>query len=352
MLDEPLRKEMKRLQSRPRNRFLRLSGVAPGIILLLLLGLPLINPSLSTLNLLTQIFIMGIFAMSYDILLGYTGIVSFGHALFFGTGAYMTGLILSRTGPSLGYLLLAVLGTMTLVVMISLLIGYLSLRLKDVYYAMITLAFSELFFIIAEKWRSVTNGADGFSFRAPPILQDRVVYYYVTLCFLALIVLFLRRFINSPVGKVLQAIRENEKRAEFLGYDVLKFKLISTVVAGVVASFAGIAWALHQRFVSTGVMGVDKTIDALLMTTIGGTGTLYGALIGSGLTSVVKDWLSDLARIHPLFERWYILFGLLYILIVLFFPKGILGTLSQIRRNKKESDLQPHQVGEGKNDAS
>lgn len=310
-------------------RFSGSAWLVPGAIFLILAALPLIISSRSMLNLLTQIFIFGVFAMSYDILLGYTGIVSFGHTLFFGTGAYMAGVLLSRLGPNLGNLLLAVLATIVFVVILSLIIGYLSLRLKDVYYAMITLAFAELFFIIAEKWRSVTNGADGFSFRVPEFLQDRVVFYYASLIFLALIMLILRRFIDSPTGKVLQAIRENEKRAEFLGYDVLKFKLISTVMAGMVASLAGIAWALQQRFVSTGVMAVDKTIDALLMTTIGGTGTLYGALLGSGLTNVARNWLSELAEIHPIFERWYIIFGLLYILIVLFFPGGILGTLKR-----------------------
>lgn len=305
------------------------------LFLLILIAVPLLTPSRSALNLLTEIFILGIFAMSYDILLGYTGIVSFGHTLFFGTGAYLSGIILTRTGPNLGSLLLSVLVTIGLVTVLALIIGFLSLRLKDVYYAMITLAFAELFFIIAEKWRSVTNGADGFSFQVPSLLQDRVFYYYVSLAFLALIVIFLRRFIESPTGRVLQAIRENEKRAEFLGYDVLKFKLISNVIAGVVASLAGIAWAIQQRFVSTGVLAVDKTIDALLMTTIGGTGTLYGALLGSGLTNLVRNWLSDLAKIHPLFERWYLIFGLLYIFIVLFFPGGILGTLNHSFSRRK-----------------
>lgn len=309
----------------------------PVALLLVLAVVPLVSSSRSTLNLLTEIFIMAVFAMSYDILLGYTGIVSFGHALFFGTGAYMAGLIIKFTSPSLGYLLVAVLATIVFAMVISLIIGYLSLRLKDAYYAMITLAFAELFFIIAEKWRSVTNGADGFSFQVPAFFQDRVVYYYVILVFLVMVVIFLRRFIDSPSGRVLQAIRENEQRAEFLGYDVLKFKLISTVVAGVVASLAGIAWALQQRFVSTGVLAVDKTIDALLMTTIGGTGTLYGALIGSGLTNFAKHWLAELAKVHPIFERWYIIFGLLYILIVLFLPGGILGSLKRIWGNKTSS---------------
>ena len=297
----------------------------PLLAVLILAVLPLLTSSHATLNLLTQIVILGIFAMSYDILLGYTGIVSFGHVLFFGTGAYMVGLILKHSGPSLGSLLLAVLGTIIVSAIIALLIGYLSLRVKDVYYAMITLAFAELFAIIAEKWRTVTNGADGFSFRVPEVLADRTVFYYVTLAFMVVVVLLVRCFMHSPTGRVLQAIRENEKRAEFLGYHVIRFKLISTLVAGVVASLAGIAWALQQRFVSTGAMGTDKTIDALLMTTIGGTGTLYGAFIGSGLTNLAREWLANLAQTYPILERWYLIFGLLYILIVLFFPGGILG---------------------------
>ncbi|MDI6813210.1 MAG: branched-chain amino acid ABC transporter permease [Desulfitobacteriaceae bacterium] len=260
--------------------------------------------------------------------------VRFGRVvLFFGTGAYMVGLILKHSGPSLGYLLLAVLGTIIVSAGIALLIGYLSLRVKDVYYAMITLAFAELFAIIAEKWRTVTNGADGFSFRVPEFLADRTVFYYVTLAFMVLVVLLVRRFMHSPTGRVLQAIRENEKRAEFLGYHVIRFKLISTLVAGVVASLAGIAWALQQRFVSTGAMGTDKTIDALLMTTIGGTGTLYGAFIGSGLTNLAREWLANLAQTYPILERWYLIFGLLYILIVLF-PGGILGFFRGKRAGK------------------
>ncbi|KKM09927.1 branched-chain amino acid ABC transporter permease [Clostridiales bacterium PH28_bin88] len=306
-------------------------------LLLALAAVPALTESRATLNLLTQIYIMGVFAMSYDILLGYTGIVSFGHAMFFGAGAYAVGLIIRNTQPTLGWLALAVAGTLVFAVLLSLVIGYLSLRLKDVYYAMITLAFAELFFIIAEKWRGVTYGADGFSFRVPPFLQDRLVYYYVALAFMVAALLLLQRFINSPAGRVLVAIRENERRAEGLGYDVLRFKLISTVVAGVVASLAGIAYALYMRFVSTGVMSVEKTIDALLMTIIGGTGTLYGALVGSGVIHLAREGLSNLAGVHPLFERWYIIFGLLYIMIVLFMPAGIVGTWRRVSARTAET---------------
>lgn len=317
-----------------------------GILLLVLAAVPGLTDSRATLNLLTQIYIMGVFAMSYDILLGYTGIVSFGHALFFGAGAYAVGLIIRSTAPTLGWLAVAVAGTILFAVVISLIIGYLSLRVKDVYYAMITLAFAELFFIFAEKWRGVTNGADGFSFRVPAPLQDRLVYYYVALAFMVAVLLLLRRFIDSPAGRVLIAIRENERRAEFLGYDVLRFKLISAVVAGVVGSLAGIAYALYMRFISTAVLSVEKTIDALLMTIIGGTGTLFGAILGSGVTNLAREWLADLAKVHPLLERWYIIFGLLYVLTVLFMPAGLTGAWRQVSGRVRKS-FQPERRAQG-----
>lgn len=303
-------------------------------ILLVLLVLPQVIPSRATLNLLTQIFILAVLAMSYDILLGYTGIVSFGHALFFGTGAYTVGLIIKYTGNTPGHLLLAVLGTVAFATLLSLVIGVLSLRVRDVYYAMITLAFAELMFIVAEKWRSVTNGADGFSFQVPALFRDRVLFYYLALLFMVAVLVLLSRFIWSPTGRVLLAIRENERRAESLGYDVLLFKLISTVVAGVTGSLAGIMYALYLRFVSTSVLAADKTIDALLMTIIGGSGTLYGAILGSGVINLAHEWLADLSKIHPIFERWFIIFGIIYILIVLFMPGGIIGTINALSSRK------------------
>lgn len=295
-------------------------------VLAFLMLAPVIFQSTSTLTLLTQIFIMAVFAMSYDVLLGYTGIVSLGHTLFFGTGAYAVGIILANTGNTAGYLLLAIMGTLVIAVVISLIIGVLSLRVKDIYYAMLTLAFAELFFVIAQKWRTVTHGEDGFSFRILEILQDRAGFYYLALIFMVVILLVLKQFLNSPTGKVLVAIRENEQRAESLGYDVLHYKLIANVVAGVAASLSGVMFALFLRFVSTQVLVVDNTLNALLMTVIGGTGTLYGGILGSAVITLANDWLSGLARLHPIFDRWYIIFGLLYILIVLFVPGGIIGT--------------------------
>lgn len=298
---------------------------------------PLLTESRATLNLLTQIFIIAVFAMSYDILLGYTGIISFGHALFFGSGAYIIGLLLKNIGPSIPALLTGLVAVFLFGLLISLLIGTLSLRVRDTYFAMITLAFGELFFIAALRLRSVTGGEDGFSFRVPEILQDRVVYYYVALVFLILATWVLRNFVSSPTGKVLQAIRENERRAEAIGYDVFRYKLFSTAVGGVTASLAGALYALQMRFVSASVLSVEKTLDALLMTIVGGSGTLYGAIVGSALINWVHEWFSGLARVYPIFERWLLLFGIVYILIVLFFPGGLARSFTHILERKKNA---------------
>lgn len=310
------------------------SWLVQGLIVLFLVITPLFAGR-PMLNMLTLIFCMGVFAMSYDILLGYTGIVSFGHALFFGIGAYAVAILITQTKAALGFVLLAVLCALLINIILSMVIGFLSLRVKDTYYAMITLAIAEMGFIVAEKARHITNGYDGMTFRVPGIFMDRVAFYYLALAFLVLSFIFLWKFTNSPAGRVLVAIRENEQRVRFLGYNVLHYKLISTLVAGGMASLAGSLYAIHMRFVSTAVMATPKTIDALLATIIGGVGTLYGPVIGAGVVSFAGEYLSKLAKVHPLFERWYILFGLLYIIIVLYAPYGVMGTINKYRAKKE-----------------
>lgn len=299
------------------------------VILAALLVFPLVFDSRSTMILVSQMFILGVFAMSYDILLGYTGIISFGHAMFFGLGSYATAIMMKQWDNTLGVLFLAVLVTVGLAFVISLFIGFLSLRLKATFYAMITLAFAELFFIVAEKWRSLTQGNDGFTFSIPKLLNDRLTFYYVACIFMVVMYLCLRRFIESPVGKVLVAVRENEQRTESLGYQVVHYKIIANIVAGVSASLAGIMYALSIKFVNTSVFAVDKTVDALLMTIVGGVGTLFGPLLGSVIIQYAHESLTELAKVHWIFERWLILFGIIYILIVMFFPKGIVGTIQE-----------------------
>ncbi|MFJ8516774.1 branched-chain amino acid ABC transporter permease [Lysinibacillus xylanilyticus] len=297
------------------------------LMLAILVLLPFVNDSRTLIILLTQIFIFGILAMSYDILLGYTGIVSFGHAMFFGIGAYTSAVMLKQLEPTLSTFLLSIVVGILLAGFISFLVGLLTLRLKSHFFAMLTLAFSGLFLVVAEKWRSVTYGNDGFTFRAPEIFRDRMTFYFFVLACLVVIFLALYRFVNSPTGRILIAVRENEQRTKSLGYNTLHYKVIASIVAGTVASLAGSLYAVSLRFVNTSVMTMDITLDALLMTIIGGVGTLVGPLLGSAVIEYAQHALSGLARDYPIFERWIIFFGILYILAVIFFPKGIIGSL-------------------------
>ncbi|WNS76808.1 branched-chain amino acid ABC transporter permease [Bacillus sp. DTU_2020_1000418_1_SI_GHA_SEK_038] len=316
------------------------------ITAIFLLILPFVYESRTLLILLTQVFIFAIFAMSYDILLGFTGIVSFGHAMFFGIGAYTIGVFMKRFDPTIPYLLLAVLVTIILTSIVSLVLGLLTLRLKSHFYAMLTLAFSGLFLVLAEKWRTVTYGNDGFTFRIPELLKDRTDFYLICLVTMILVFAILKRFTNSPLGRVLQAIRENEQRTESLGYSILHYKVIASVISGVMAGMAGLLYSMSLRFVNTSVFTMDITLDALLMTIIGGVGTLVGAIIGAGLIEFAHHWLTELAKIHWIFERWIIFFGIIYILVVMFFPMGIVGTLKKlkVRRTKKKESKKEEKI--------
>ncbi|MGG3882435.1 branched-chain amino acid ABC transporter permease [Brevibacillus panacihumi] len=302
-----------------------------GLVILLLVGFPFVSDSRGALILMTQIFIYAVFAMSYDILLGYTGIISFGHAMFFGIGAYTTAIFLHRWDHSLLSFLVSLLAVLVLTGIVSYLIGVMTLRLKSHFYAMLTLAIAGLFLVLAEKWRDVTKGSDGFTFYIPDLLKDRTSLYFVALAFMILMFFLLKRFTDSPTGKVLQAIRENEQRTESLGYQILHYKIIASMVAGLAAGLSGSMYAITLRFVNTAVFGTNVTLDALLMTIIGGVGTLFGSILGSALILLVHAGLTDLAKIHWIFERWMIFFGAIYILAVMFFPQGIVGMFRQWR---------------------
>jgi branched-chain amino acid transport system permease protein len=324
---------------------LSLSNVWLSVIGGALLLFPFVNDSRSILILLTQTFIFAVFAMSYDLLLGYTGIVSFGHAMFFGIGAYTIAIFMDRFDGSIAILLLALLAAIILSAIVSYIVGILSLRLKSHFYAMLTLAFSGLFLVAAEKWRSLTKGNDGFTFPIPDVLKDRVVFYFAALLFMIAMFLLMRRFTVSPVGRVLEAIRENEQRTESLGYRILHYKVLASIVSGVAASLSGAMYALTLRFVNTAVFSVDVTLDALLMTIIGGVGTLFGGFIGAALIEFAHHGLTSLAKVHWIFERWLIFFGIVFVLVVMFFPQGIVGTLKQwwLNRDAKKKHAEKNE---------
>ncbi|MBP8242879.1 MAG: branched-chain amino acid ABC transporter permease [Thermoflexales bacterium] len=283
-------------------------------------------------GMLAQVFILAVYALSYDLLLGITGVLSFGHAMFFGGGAYVAGILLKHGR----WELLPVVGAVIAVALLqSLLVGALSLRVKGVYYAMVTLAFAQMFFILAEAsdFRELTGAEDGLqSIPVPAWLSptnERLTFYFVTLAFCLIVYLIAKRVVDSPTGRILIAIRENEQRAQTVGFNTFAYKLIAMTLAGVLAALAGMMSALWNLSANPGMLASGTTINALLMTIIGGAGTLSGSLLGAGFLQLVGYWLND--AFGP---RWPLLFGLVYIAIVLFLPYGIIGTWRMRRQGR------------------
>lgn len=309
--------------------------IALAVLFVILLIVPKFA-SYTTLNLFTRIFILSVYAMSYDILRGYTGFINLGHAVFFGGGAYIGGILFKQLSPTMPVFLLAILVTVLYSSIGAYLMGKISLRKGGnvLTATMITLALGEIVRNTAEKWRSVTNGADGLTFSIPEFFQNRFLYYYIALLFLIIMAIVLKKFIMSPTGRVLLAIRENEQRAEFLGFDVEKFKLISLQVAGIAGGLSGIIFGIFNRFANTELLSTNQTINALLYTLVGGTGTLYGGIVGVTVVNLFQNFLLNLRSIHPIFERWLIFSGALYVTVVLFMPKGIVGLWLQYFENR------------------
>ncbi len=275
-------------------------------------------------GLVAQVFILAVYALSYDLLMGYTGILSFGHAMFFGAGAYVAGILLVHAGWSLWQVVPAVI---VVALLQGLIIGVLSLRVHGVYLAMVTLAFAEMFFILAEatdfrQWTGAEDGLNGIP--VPDWLNptdQRLHFYYVALGFCLGLYLVVRRVVDSPTGRVFVAIRENEQRALTIGYHTFVYKLIAITLSGVLAALAGLMNALWNTNANPAMLSVSTTINALLMTIIGGVGTLTGPLVGAAVLQLLGYWLNS--TFGP---RWPLLFGLIYIAIVLFFPYGLVGT--------------------------
>jgi branched-chain amino acid transport system permease protein len=273
-----------------------------------------------------RMLILGIFALSYDLLLGYTGILSFGHAMFFGTGGYAIAMLIEKNfNWPFGWALLAVV---VIALIQSLIFGMLSLRVKGVYLAMVTLAFAEMFYILAlaGDFRQYTGADDGLhGFPVPAYLSatdHRTRFYYLALAFFVIVFLSAKRLVDSPTGRVMIATRENENRATMIGYNTFWFKLIAFVVAGVFAALAGALFALYNVSVTPAVLGVTRTIDALAMTIIGGVGTLVGPVIGAGIVTLLGYWLEKWFG-----SSWTLVYGIIFMLIVIFLPYGIVGTI-------------------------
>ena len=307
------------------------SLILPGLLLAALLAVPALGVPSYLLSRAVEVYLFAVLALSYDLLIGITGIVSFGHAVFFGAGAYTLALLMQRLGVSLWLALPAVIAFSGLLAAV---LGALSLRVKGHFFAMITLAFAEIGHVVVQKTSEITGGADGLSIKVPEWFisnaagrPDRTNSYFVALVFMVLAYLLVRRMTESPPGRVWQAIRENEFRAGALGYDTTRYKMAAIVVSGMVAALAGAGYALLvQQGATPEWLTTDITVQVLLMTIIGGVGTLHGPMLGAAVVRLLAYWLAGLRSISPVFDRWPLLFGLIYIAIVMFLPEGIVGT--------------------------
>jgi branched-chain amino acid transport system permease protein len=274
-------------------------------------------------GLLIEVFILAIFAISYDLVLGITGLLSFGHAMFFAVGAYLTGVLLK----SFGWTLLPTIGAVILAgIFQAILFAIVLPRVHGLTFALVTLGMASVFAImIGTRELAEYTGADvGLQGIPKPDLlnpTDRLFFYFAVLAFAVLVYLVYRRFVDSPTGRVCIAIRENEDRARMLGFNTFYFKLAALTVASITAALAGLINALFQPIVSPEIAGMGYTVDALLIILIGGMGTLSGAMIGAALYRLLEFYL------HKWFgESSAFLLGALYVAFVLFVPYGIVGT--------------------------
>lgn len=274
-------------------------------------------------GLLIEVFILAIYAISYDLILGVTGLLSFGHAMFFAVGAYLTGIMLKSFGwgffPTLGMVAVgAVLQALLFAVVLP--------RVQGITFALVTLGLASVFHIVVQSSElAAYTGADvGLQGVIGPAFLDTATYrfrfYVVALLLTFFVYLFYRRFVDSPTGRVCVAIRENEDRALMLGYNTFYFKLVALLISSFTAALAGTLHTLHQPIVSPNIAGLGWTVAALLMILIGGVGTLSGALVGAAIFRLLQYYL----------DRWFgqyasFLLGVVYVGLVLFLPLGIVG---------------------------
>lgn len=337
-------------------RSLVLALVLGGVVLLLVAA-PFLFPGARALDTAAKILVFAVLVASYDLVLGYAGIVSFAHTMFFGIGAYGVAIASVRMGPGFGAIAVGTVAALALSAALSAAIGLFSLRVRAVFFAMITLAVATAFSTLVSQLSDLTGGEDGLSFRMPDVLNPgfrllpdrvfgtvvngRVLTYYLVLAAAAALFLLMLRVVNSPFGRVLQAIRENDFRAEAIGYRTVVYRTVATVLAALFATLAGALLAVWLRYNGPETtLSLEIMVDILLIVVIGGMGTMWGAVIGSALFLVAQTYLQDLmalaaaaaAPVPPLAtllapDRWLLWLGVLFIASVYLVPQGIVGTL-------------------------
>jgi branched-chain amino acid transport system permease protein len=296
------------------------------VVLLALLVLPFLMTDYPR-ALVSEIYIFAIFAMSLDLLLGFTGLMSLGHAAFFGLGAYAVAVLGAQFGVN------AWLGVAAGVVVAgcgATLIGFFCVRTAGIPFLMLTLAFSQLVFSVALKWLDVTGGSDGIAVAEKPSffgfdLSNSLVMYFMALSFFALAYWGLRRLLNAPLGHAFVGIRENEQRMAAIGYPTRAYKLISFTIAGAFAGLAGGLYAIFNGFISSDAVYWTASGDILIMTMLGGAGTLIGPAVGAALVLLMKNVVSSYS------EHWLAIIGVTFICCVMFFPGGLWGALRTLQ---------------------
>lgn len=291
------------------------------LLLLALLLLPIVvRPAIAA-----EIWIFAIFGLGLNLLLGYTGMLSFGQSTFFGSAAYVAGWLLKYYGINI-FLALGIgvgVGAAS-----AAMVGYLCVQRSGLYFIMLTFALNQMFYFIAYQWTSVTGGEDGMPGVPRPALlgidfQDPLTYYaFISILFLASLWL-MKRIVESPLGKILQAIRENEVRAEAVGYNVPRFKLLAFVIGGAFSGLAGVLYAMLFGIVPLEAIGFAFSGNVLFATLIGGSGSLYGPVIGSFVFIVLSESVSTL------WARWPLLLGLAFVIVVLFLRGGVVEAWSR-----------------------
>ncbi len=324
------------------------------VVVLALAFAPFLFPGAKALSVAAKMLVFILLVASFDLLLGYTGIVSFAHTMFFGIGAYGVAIASTRLGEGWGAVCLGLVAALAVSLVLSLVVGLFSLRVKAIFYAMITLAVAAAFQTLASQLSDFTGGEDGLTFKNPEWLSPsfettiaglavdgKLLAYY--LLFFAVVALFLAllRIVNSPFGRVLQAIRENDFRAEAIGYRTVVYRTLSNVISALFATLAGALLALWLRYVGPDTtLSFEIMLDILLIVVIGGMGTMYGAVIGAALFVLAQNYLQDLLKLGagalegvPVLsvlvspDRWLLWLGLLFVLSVYYFPTGVVGRL-------------------------
>jgi len=281
-------------------------------------------------SLATECIIFSLFAISFNILLGFTGLLSFGHAAFFGIGALACGLAMADLNAGV----LSALGMGVICSLVAALImGFLCLKSHGISFAFLTLAFAELIYFIAYQWSSLTGGEDGLGIPRRSLdlfglvlnLKNPLIRYYFILFVVVICFAVISRILNSPFGRVLASMRENEQRTSFLGFNTRTYKLISFCLSGLFSGIAGALYTIHLAFVPIENLHWSMSGEIVIITLLGGMGYFFGPVVGTGLFIGLRELISGF------FERWQLFVGIIFVLIVIFLPQGLSAIPEKIK---------------------